>query len=355
MGIEHYFLRAVPDGEGDWYHQGQPGLVHTLRARARGRYSDALVNHLCRVIQRRALPLLVDIGGEIQGRQLEILHSCTHAILLYKDDSEQEKWQSILKSARLQFLAELQSVQNAGEIVKPGEIPLRGRISGLERDPGLRKNGAAFRALLEVTANLLDLPPQHMRERHWANSPYPVLDENRLAEEIGVEMDGRYARWQPADIPSLLRLIRPAPLALYGRGPVWLAAGVAAHLLPQPMAVFDIRFGWVEVPPVYPGCSKRLLCRLRPWPGMDADWLEIDPSESWLEVEDLSLDISPCKAGLGISGRLPRWAYAALARHLADRLAWLAVDDPGAGRAIVVYSRTSAPAAGDCLPRPAQA
>ena len=46
MGIAHYLLRAAPDGEGDWFLEGDPAWVRTLRKRAKGPFTAAFVAHM---------------------------------------------------------------------------------------------------------------------------------------------------------------------------------------------------------------------------------------------------------------------------------------------------------------------
>ena len=55
--------------------------------------------------------------------------------------------------------------------------------------------------------------------------------------------------------------------------------------------------------------------------------------------------------GLVLSGKLPRWAFAALARHFAPRCPWVAVDDPAHNRLVVVHSQTPSVPLGAALDR----
>ena len=73
-----------------------------------------------------------------------------------------------------------------------------------------------------------------------------------MARDLGIARAGEKIWWGPAHLPRLRELIPPAePLALYGPGPVWLYAALAAHAAPSPFYLFDARhYGWMAPPPV---------------------------------------------------------------------------------------------------------
>ncbi|MBV9228005.1 MAG: hypothetical protein JOZ18_01740, partial [Chloroflexi bacterium] len=37
-GISHHAIRACPDGEGNWFHEGDPDLVSTIRVKLTGEW-----------------------------------------------------------------------------------------------------------------------------------------------------------------------------------------------------------------------------------------------------------------------------------------------------------------------------
>ena len=78
LEVDHYLFRAYPpDGEGDWFLEGEPAFVRHFRVK--GARSEAWLAPLIRDIAQRRLPLLVDMGGLPTEAQEAILDACTHA------------------------------------------------------------------------------------------------------------------------------------------------------------------------------------------------------------------------------------------------------------------------------------
>jgi len=65
--IQHYVLRACPDGEGDWTYLADQELVRTILVPRT--WTRAFVEHICHDLEHRHLPLLVDVGGRLQPWQ----------------------------------------------------------------------------------------------------------------------------------------------------------------------------------------------------------------------------------------------------------------------------------------------
>ncbi|MBU2611014.1 MAG: hypothetical protein KJ606_08750 [Chloroflexi bacterium] len=249
LGIAHYLLRAAPDGEGDWFLAGRSDLVRTLRLQHKTGYSPQFVDHMRAAIESRLLPLLVDVGGRPQGEQLGILRACTHSILLYRTDEELSQWQELINGMNLLPIAELRSNQDGDEKVITSHPVLRGTISGLEREK--QKVGETFGALLDRVAGICRYEASTLEQEHVRHAPFPVVNERELALKLGVPSSGAGARWDPGHLAYLSSLVPAAkPCAIYGRGPVWLAATLAVHALPAACAIFDARYGWITVPEV---------------------------------------------------------------------------------------------------------
>jgi CRISPR-associated protein Csx3 len=70
-GVAHYVLRAAPDGEGDWFHEAEPRLARQLRIKEA--FDERWADRIMRDVQRRHLPLLVDVGGMLTLEQERIL------------------------------------------------------------------------------------------------------------------------------------------------------------------------------------------------------------------------------------------------------------------------------------------
>ena len=51
--IDHYVIRAHPDGDGDWFQETEPEQLRQLRFR--GQWSDEFVRYICACLDRRHL------------------------------------------------------------------------------------------------------------------------------------------------------------------------------------------------------------------------------------------------------------------------------------------------------------
>ena len=78
--VAHYVLRACPDGEGDWSNEAEQQHVRFLRYK--GEFTPEFVEQMAAFLQRRHLPLLVDVGGKPTTDQEALFSYCTHAVLL---------------------------------------------------------------------------------------------------------------------------------------------------------------------------------------------------------------------------------------------------------------------------------
>jgi CRISPR-associated protein Csx3 len=74
-GVPHYVMRACPDGEGHWSQETPQQVTKVIRRK--GEFSETYVQRVCRDIERRQLPFLVDVGGLPQGEQFQIFRCCT--------------------------------------------------------------------------------------------------------------------------------------------------------------------------------------------------------------------------------------------------------------------------------------
>jgi len=353
MNIAHYLLRAVPDGEGNWFLQGGGEAVRLLRLKHKGQYTPAFLAHMHQVIENRALPLLVDIGGRPQPDQMDLLAACTHSVLLYRTAADLAEWQPRLAALHLLPVAELRSSQSEADQIEAHQPTLKAVITGLERDLEKRQSGLVIDALLEHLAGICRYDAEYLESVHLTRAPHPVTTERQLAARVGLPADQRGAAiWTPDALAVAAGWIEPGqPLALYGRGPVWLAAMLAARALPAPASIYDVRYGWMPIPPVLPGTGDIFQARYTALPG-GAGWLECMLTTDALEAEDLLLNLAIDPAlGLVLSGKLPRWAFAALARHFAPRCPWVAVDDPAHNRLVVVHSQTPSVPLGAALDR----
>lgn len=236
--VPHYLLRAYPpDGEGDWFLEGEPDVVRHLRIK--GAASDRWLPLLRQDIARRHLPLIVDMGGLPTPEQESILDECTHGILLTPSEAARREWAGRFAAHGLVLLADLRSDLAGENRLEAAEPVVRGVLAGLER--GKTASGPAFGALVERLSALFGPFAADLYRRHMATAPAELaVDLDRLARRLGREP----TEWRPEDLPAVLDYLPVGePLALYGRGPNWLYAAVAVHALPSPFYLFDARLG----------------------------------------------------------------------------------------------------------------
>lgn len=346
--VEHYVLRACPDGEGDWSQETPPETVRLLRNK--GQFTSTFVDNVCRALQQRHLPLLVDVGGRPTPEQEIIFDSCTHAILLAPGEAGLSQWRALAQRHKLPVLAELQSTLTENEAIYEEYPILRGRISGLERQQ--QAKGTLVELLAWNIRTLFSFHQQNLRAEHLRAAPAEMTVElDRLARTLGIASGGV---WQPAELSAVLDYL-PAgePFAIYGRGPNWLYAALAAHAYPAAFHQFDARLGWVTPPPLYlaadgaPAPVKIQLAQHTHHTVVQARILDtyLDYSEAtWLSTPPV-----PPHHGVIIHGKIPHWLVTGFVRAY-SQAPWLALYQPPLQGAIVVASQLAAHPIGSVIP-----
>lgn len=351
-GVPHYVLRACPDGEGDWANESDQTLVQTIRDK--GDFTPNFMAEMVSYLQKRQMPLLVDVGGKPRPWQETIFTHCTHAVLLIRADAPHapQEWTERLTRHNLPLIAQLTS-QLQGENSVTSHDPLTGLITQLER--GQQAQGASFTALVNLLEQILTQPAQQASRQHQQQlaAAWHFVDVGNMPAELG-RMDGR---WQPADLPPLLRRL-PAdqPIALYGRAPVWVYTCAARHTHAAPFQQFDSRLGWIRPPTLTLGDLAPAQAAPSFWQTRWDNWhglplLELQLASQLLDLETahhLPLPPIPTDQPLIISGKLPLWFSTALARQLAH-LPLLAFFQPQVG-AVVIHATDSAYPVGHVLP-----
>ncbi|NJL05957.1 MAG: hypothetical protein HC911_13835 [Chloroflexaceae bacterium] len=345
-GIDHYSLRASPDGEGDWTYEAEPQLVRHLRMRSKADWTPAFAQQISREIEQRMLPLLVDTGGQITPESAHIAASCTHGIIISRDLQAIGAWRDLLTEQGCIVLAELHSqLDGEQQIVQP-VMPLRGTLTGLH--PKQDSRGGCFSALLELIVAHMNYAPDELfraHERAAARDWVVHLGQPLLPSQT----PNPPVHWNPHDIPELLAGIVPSePLALYGRAPVWLYAALAHFTQPVPILFTPTR-GWVEPPPLVSVATPTLAAlhwqQQRIAALDDAIWLQFDIPTAYLDHDPtMPLDVPalPANTGIILDGKLPTWLYAGLVRHY-THAAWLAVVQPKLGAIVVASQHTDYP------------
>jgi len=339
-GVQHYVLRAAPDGEGDWASEVNRDLMRTILVPRT--WTPAFVKHVCESLAHRPLPLIVDAGGRPTVWQEAIFDSCTHAVLLTPDEPARAAWLDLVNRHHVILLADLRSELHGTHRVKATQPVLEGVIAGLEW--GQRIGGPTFEALVERIARLFAYDPVQLRRFHLASAPVETaIDLDRLAHTLGVPFTGDKAVWQSHHLPGLLDYLPAAtPVGLYGRGPNWLYTAVALLAYPEPFYQFDIRLGWVRPPALrlgMPPDDAPVQAHARP--RADHTHLAFTIARTHLDytgVAGLSVPPVPFHQGIVLSGKLPLWLYTALALTYAPCVSWMAVYQPQCGDEAIVVS-----------------
>lgn len=351
-GVAHYALRACPDGEGDWSNEAPPELVREIRIK--GQWTQEWVERIAADIDRRHLPLLVDVGGRPTPEQAALLGRCTHAILLTPDHETRAWWRELVDRHGVPVVAELSSDLRGENRLAASDPIVRGTLAGLERRS--TASGPAFDALVDRLAALFP-DREALRSRHLAAAPAEielVVDLDRLARTLGVPLQGEQPIWQPEHLPALVDYLPAAtPLAVYGRGVTWVIATLARLAHPAPFFSFDTRLGWVQARPLRldeaPGGSQ---VRYHVDRSAGVFRLTIDLVDHYVDYDELEqMTAPPVPDGVGVvlSGKLPLWLFASLAISY-QAVPWLALYQPTSGGSVVIASSTGQPPLGTLWP-----
>lgn len=361
--IAHYVLRACPDGEGDWSNEAEQQHVRFLRHK--GTFTPDFVSQVTTHLQRRHLPLLVDVGGKPKPDQEVMFSHCTHAVLLIGRDSQDPdsyqaalaEWRERMARQGVLIIAELISDLAAENELAATEPLLHGTLARLER--GQTASGPAFTALVAKLTRLLAVDEAEMARYHLRQAPVELsLNLPALAKTVGDALarnEPDYGRWQPSHLAYLQDYLPAAkPLALYGRAPVWLYAYLGLLAAPADIWLFDVRLGWIQPP---------RLSRLAETPPPILDFhlthhddhilLTINTQAQYLTIEDIADTTLPGlkgQKGLIISGKLPNWLWLAVARHYANDVPWLAIYYPQLKGGIVIHSEENQYELGQLIP-----
>lgn len=340
-GVEHYALRACPDGEGDWSNEAPPELVSEIRIKSL--WTPLWVERISRDIQRRQLPLLVDVGGRPTPEQAAMFGLCTHAVLLTPDAEARAWWQSLVSRHRLALAADLASTLDGENRLDAAQPVVLGELTDLER--GSVAQGPAFDALVDWLAALFSAGDVDYRARHLASAPADIellIDLDRLARTLGWTTAGAKMHWLPEHVPALLDYLpAAAPLAIYGRGTAWIQSALARLAVPADYYSFDVRLGWVQarrLPLGQPPPDGPL--RFKVTERSDAVIVEGALPDQYIDLSEIDHVVAPPTPpgqGVMLTGKLPYWLYTSLASTY-RAAPWLAVYQPALGGYVVVHS-----------------
>lgn len=347
--IQHYVLHATPDGEGDWADEVQTGLVAELRGRAKTGWTPRFAALISRDIAGRHLPLLVDAGGRVTEETARVAAVCTHAILIAANSAELASWNAMVTAHGLSLIAEVRSSLHGTAGLEDIGAVLRGTIVGLA--PHLDSSGPCFAALLDRVAQICGYDAEQLFRAHARSIDADLIIRiDRPIHPLPAHSSGQ--PWQPHELATLLASLPVGlELAVYGRGPVWIYAALAAHASPAPCPIFDVRLGWVTPPSLIlrddPGDPTALICDREDRTDRFTH-LRFTLALGYLDLHEphaLIAPIVPTDRGIILDGKLPNWLFAALTRaYIAAP--WIAVYEPRLQSAIVVLSRRADHAVG---------
>ncbi|MEO6890505.1 MAG: hypothetical protein ABI456_14040, partial [Ktedonobacteraceae bacterium] len=165
-GVAHHAIRACPDGEGNWFHEGESETVSTIRVKLSGEWPASFVQRLSQDLEHRCLPFLVDMGGRPQGSQLSLLRLCTHSIVLGLADKPEETqhWQHLIQEQSLLPVAHILSQQEGPSVITARTPLLEGTLSGLDRHVLHAGHGPLFDELVDRLAALFTSYDLHERK-----------------------------------------------------------------------------------------------------------------------------------------------------------------------------------------------
>ena len=364
--VPHHAIRACPDGEGNWFQEGNPATVELIREDNKRHWSRDFIQRMSLDLEHRCLPFLVDIGGSPRSTDLPLLQQCTHSVLLLRSDQPDsiETWQYLVTETNLLPLAQLFSRLDGSSVVTAQTPFLSGKITGLVRQSQAVRNDPVFIELVDQIAALFAAYSSQDRERVFLEQA-PTEIVMHLPDELHA-FTTTSINWQPEMlIPFLNSVPEQTPLSVHGYGPNWLYAALMAHAGQQAFYQFDpkIPFGWIQPLGVYFGEERSNELAIEMQTYQDVAVLSIAFPQNRIEYfqpDPLAFPRVDEERGLILDGPLPYWLLTALVRlYQQAGVAWIAPHHAQQNvhgqqkTAIVVSSRVSMRHIGDLITFPA--
>ncbi len=358
-GIRHHAIRACPDGEGNWSQESDEETVSQIRMPIKGEWPQGFVERICLDLEHRCFPLLVDMGGSPKESQVCLLRQCTHSLLLLRADKEDytRLWLRLIAESGLSPLAQIDSQLGGPSAITSYSPVLTGPLTRLIRNDTTAANGPLFVALVERIAALFNASaPQELEHAFLERSPTKLVINLYTSLKA---IDPSATRWEPGMLPPLLASVpTDVPLSIYGAGPNWVYATLAAHTYGQPLYQFDPRlpFGWIQPLRLQLSTEQSPEVIMQTSDHQEATVLSLQiPSKHLDYFQAGPLPVPPVRtdSGLIIDGITPFWLLTALVRLYKEAgVAWIAVYYPQSKEAIIVYSRMVRYNPGDAVPKP---
>jgi CRISPR-associated protein Csx3 len=356
LNIPHYVFRANPDGDGDWFLEADRETVRQIYVK--GYWSDELIRHICQDLERRHLPLLVDLGGLPTEKEGCVFHTCTHSLLLLRPDKEEATltWHHFVSTYGLLPLAEFSSEISGETHLASREPIVTGTLSGLTR--GTILHGPVFDALVERVSQIFgSYTHAELEKLHLDTAPAePVVHLPQMLQIVAPSSPV----WAPHMLkPMLAELPGHSSLSVYGRGPNWLYAALALYASEQPFYQFDARLGWVTPPhlqsTILPA-AESLTMKIELIMAANVHMVKFRLLHSYLDytqIDHISLPALPPKLGIILSGKIPFWLLTAAVRFYEKiDIPWIAVHYVPDNIGVVVSSRIVTYSVGDVVSLP---
>jgi CRISPR-associated protein Csx3 len=263
----------------------------------------------------------------------------------------------MVEESNLIPLARLSSQRAGNSVITALSPVLEGIITGLERHVPKAGDGPLFDELIERIAALFDSYDLHDMKKIYLEQARTelVLD---LEDTALQPFTTSSTRWEPEMLlPFLVRLPVQTPLSVYGRGPIWLYAALAAHVEQQLFYLFDTKlpFGWIQPARVCIGIeqSSEVSIELDLQSNSDFTVLKISfPNVriEYFQPDPLAFPSLSTEKGLVIYGAVPNWLLIALVRLYKEAgVPWIAPFYVPLNKAVVAYSRTEIYQPGDLV------
>ncbi len=350
--VDHYVIRACPDGEGDWSQEIDQRAVSRLRFK--GDWTPDFVKRICRDLERRHFPLIVEIGGRPEQWQTVIFRYCTHSLLLLHPDNEETAnfWRRHIAAYGLLPLAQLYSVLDGISTISSETPIITGTLVRLHRNTLAQE--PLFNLLVERIASLFtSYSSEELRRVHFDSAPGELVDVDMLIQKWAPQSK----LWRPGMLSPLFKKVpQDSPLAVYGRGTNWLYAAPAIHSNVEPFYQFDSRLGWTTPLPVQFGLSTSPEVQIDSGEYNHLTVLAVHPASDHIDYEQVKYLAFPpilTDRGLILSGKIPFWLVTAVVRlYRSAVLPWIACYHPQLEGAVIIYSGTKTYAPGDIILMP---
>lgn len=133
-----YVVSGCPDGDGSWFSETvkrDVELAKKLKTEYKARFTEEFARFKAEEFHNIKQPILIfDVGGKISPENKIIMAEATHAVILFKEDSEISIWENFCKSLGLKILAIIFSDYHGKEDFIESKSPIiKGSVHCLER------------------------------------------------------------------------------------------------------------------------------------------------------------------------------------------------------------------------------